>query len=118
MCKEDVRIGRKKTVLRGVQGVSGANGGRVLGMNPNRATAMVSLVGYDTAEPFTLVVILSGGIEGPVIGMVSATAPHWRATVEELGDAVTGEIYTLQELGTDPTVAASEVQWTEALADL
>lgn len=119
MCKEDVRIGRKKAMQAGGQSViAGSISVPLLNQNPNRATAVVTLSNYDSLEAGTLVTITSGSPNGPVIGAVSATAPVWRGTVEELGDGVTQSIWTAQQVGTDPSVSGAEAVWLLPLDDL
>lgn len=119
MCKEDVRIGRKKVGKIGrVDGTVNSEGVQFLPINPNRATAVCVLSDDPVTRPGSLIVIRSGSATGPLLGVLSDHSPEWRGTVEEFGVGITSSIWLVEKTAVAPTCESGEYEWIEALESL
>lgn len=119
MCKEDVRIGRKKAgrVVNDSAAVS-LLGGLAAPGNPNRATIVISLASPIISAPENVVLIRSMSALGPVLGVITDYVPAWVGTVEQYGDGVMGAIYLGPVSGDDPVISVAEWEWRESLDQL
>lgn len=119
MCKEGVRIGRQLAVEGGTAAALAAGVAAVLVRGrPDRYSLTVSI---DTVEPPAMtrpVRLLAGGATGPCIGAVGVYSPTLTLTVDQLGTALTGEIWAVNTEGYSLGLYYAEAFWTEPLEKL
>lgn len=108
MCKFDVKLGRRKEVVAGINRVDVATiTGPVLGRDPNRTLAIITCDVSTAADPTGIVLIRSGSATGPVVGSCITQSKTFVMTVEEFGQAVTQEIFVEQVYGANMRVSSS-----------
>lgn len=115
MCKEDVRIGRKKTPDRTGTGTTAAGEeGRILIANPNRTAVVLMLVVADLTVA-NAVVFRHGSIAGPNVAVLTNHNPMAVLRVEDFGQAVTDELFYRSVVGVDDAFYATEIVILEPL---
>ena len=112
MCKEDIRIGRKKAAQKAAGDDTAFTTGSVLlcRANPNRYALIVAEVLGLTGAAFNLVVSADGP-GGALICNIYHNVRQYTLTVEEFGQLVTGEVWI-----TGWATGAFRVRATELLA--
>lgn len=109
MCQEGIRIGRRTDTNAAVQVNANAGPYAMLKRNPNRIAVTLVMTGYSPAGVVNVASLTTtiAGVSYP-IGAVSPGAPAWKATVEELGQLVTGDL-GLSVSDNGQTVTVTEV---------
>lgn len=94
MCLQDVKLGRAKTVSRPAGNADLSPGGELFAQqNPNRAAYLVT-VGWDDGGAATnRAYVRSGGIDGPLLAILTPHSPMLVLRVEDWGDAVFRPLY-------------------------
>lgn len=119
MCKEDVKIGRKKEA-RQIGDSSSSAGGTIVGTgNPNRAAYLLSSrAAFDPTQQSPIMLVRAGNESGPVVCSVGAFNPHIILSVEEYGDAILGPLCFISFGGFDIDFWLAELTWDQPLSEL
>lgn len=119
MCKEDIRVGRKKELVAGARFTTTAAVAQVLPANPNRTAVIVSSFStLPTGGNDTTLNVVSLRANNPVIAVVAYYPGFVFLDVEQYGDAITGAIGVSARNLTPPDAQVSEVRFNESLSEV
>lgn len=118
MCKEDVRLGRRKEAVARYSAANTTTPAQVMGPNPNRAAVVVT-VQPNSATVFDMgVAIRSGAAGGPLLARLSTYDRTWYGSVEHYGDGVLRSIWVVGFSTDGEAVDATEIRWNDELRDI
>lgn len=119
MCKEDVRIGRKKT-FRFVGAYTASALRTIIGaINPNRACYTLALdTTVDPAARTPAVLVSLPNPANQFFAMLTPYVPWLVIDVETFGDLALGQLAIQMSGDVEPGVTLWEATWLEELKDL
>lgn len=109
MCLQDVRLGRKSQARVTVVAAAGGRGTTAFPPNPNRMSVVAAAYlgdGIVAGDQVAIGTVQEGGFY-PLI-VLNSTIPFGTATLQEHGQAVTGELVVQTNDGITPDVRVGE----------